>query len=135
MHTCRPRHAGQGKSKDEDYSPLSGQEYFAQAMAVKVSDGQTSTSAAGPSTFRVYYTPPSSLKSATTSSEQAVDDEDDDEEAPVVYVCHHGAGYSAMSFALLSKELVEFSEGKAGVLALDCRGHGQLHTSHLSYLI
>lgn len=92
-------------------------------MAVKVEEaGQNG----GPSTFRVYYTPPSKGKASAATSNGTLDDagEDDDEESPVVYVCHHGAGYSAMSFALLSKELVEISEGKAGVLALDCRGHG-----------
>lgn len=114
----RTRHTGQARLGNEDYSPISGSGFFAQAMAVGV--GQSGNAAAGPSTFRVYYTPPTSLHQ---SKARTLPDEDD-EDSPVVYVCHHGAGYSAMSFALLSKALVERSKGKAGILALDCRGHG-----------
>ena len=108
----RPRQPGSSGSSrssgpSSDWTPLSGKECFAQALQVD----------AGPSSnFRVYYTPPS------VSPGGGLDD--DDQESPVVFVCHHGAGYSAMSFALLAKELVKESGGKSGVLALDCRGHG-----------
>lgn len=72
-------------------------------------------------TFRVYFTRP--------SIDAVMDDDDrydeDEHEEPVVFVCHHGAGYSALSFALLAKALNRLSGGKAGVLALDVRGHGE----------
>lgn len=55
--------------------------------------------------FRVYYTPPKFADGT-------------------VVVCHHGAGYSGLTFAYLAKELVANSGGECGVLALDCRGHG-----------
>lgn len=94
-------------------------------MAVQVGTASESSNSAGPSTFRVYYTPPTNVKALSGTSSIGSSVQDEDEETPVVFVCHHGAGYSAMSFALLSKELVENSGGKAGVLALDCRGHGE----------
>ena len=122
-----PRHAGHAGSKsDLDYSPLSGQDYFAQALAVQVreSGDNSSDSGAGPSTFRVYYTPPASASVSTAGANIHNEVGHEDEESPVVFVCHHGAGYSAMSFALLAKELTEGSKRTAGVLALDCRGHG-----------
>ena len=73
------------------------------------------------SSFRVYYSPPC----APTSGHR--DDDDDDESGPVVFVCHHGAGYSAMSFALLAWAIQKESQGRAGVLSLDARGHGEPH--------
>ena len=55
--------------------------------------------------FRVYYTPPSDKKGT-------------------VMVCHHGAGYSGLSFACFSKEVTRLSGGECGVLSFDARGHG-----------
>ncbi|THG99746.1 hypothetical protein EW026_g2675 [Hermanssonia centrifuga] len=40
-------------------------------------------------------------------------------------VCHHGAGSSARSFALLAKQVAAFSNADCGVLAFDARGHGK----------
>lgn len=119
----RPRTAGQARPTNEDYSPLSGQGYFAQALAVQVDESHDDAGGkvAGPSTFRVYYTPPANTDSQVASAH----DESLDEESPVVFVCHHGAGYSGMSFALLAKQLAERSNGQAGVLAIDSRGHGK----------
>lgn len=54
---------------------------------------------------RVYYSPP-----------QFVDG--------TVMVCHHGAGYSGLSFACFAKELTDQTNGECGVLALDARRHG-----------
>ena len=71
------------------------------------------------SSFRVYYTPP-----------KPASDRDNDDVRPVCFVCHHGAGYSGLSFALFAKAIREASGGKAGVLALDCRGHGTETQSH-----
>lgn len=42
-----------------------------------------------------------------------------------VFVLIHGAGFSALSWALLAKEITKLSNGEAGVLAMDCRGHGE----------
>jgi protein phosphatase methylesterase 1 len=133
----RPRGAGQGNDQHgstnsthgtKDYSPLSAQGYFSQALAVNVTSttGQNSGDNEEPSTshFRVYYTP------SSISRRRSNEDEDDDDTEAVVFVCHHGAGYSAMSFALFAKEIAELSNGTAGVLALDCRGHGELVTTY-----
>jgi len=40
-------------------------------------------------------------------------------------VCHHGAGYSGLSFACFAGEVREMTKGECGVLALDARGHGE----------
>lgn len=54
---------------------------------------------------RVYYTPPKF-------------------EDGTVIVCHHGAGYSGLSFACMAKEITDMTKGECGVLAYDCCGHG-----------
>lgn len=140
----RPRIPGQaqqsGSTSSQVYSPVSGKDYFAQALAVNVeassstsrnsssnnqneSNGVTSTgsdkTANTASSFRVYYTPPSPIRQFNKH-----DNDDENAESPVVFVCHHGAGYSAMSFALLAEKIASAGQGVAGLLALDCRGHG-----------
>lgn len=45
-----------------------------------------------------------------------------------LFVCHHGAGASALSFALLALELRRLLP-KAGILSLSARGHGSIVTS------
>ena len=40
-------------------------------------------------------------------------------------VCHHGAGYSGLSFACFAKEVTDLTNGNCGVLALDARQHGK----------
>ena len=40
-------------------------------------------------------------------------------------IMHHGAGYSALSFACLAKELDELIGKDVGVLAFDARKHGE----------
>ncbi|PWN20715.1 protein phosphatase methylesterase [Microstroma glucosiphilum] len=45
-----------------------------------------------------------------------------------LFFFHHGAGFSALSFALAAREVTRLTGGEAGVMALDCRGHGR--TSH-----
>jgi protein phosphatase methylesterase 1 len=59
--------------------------------------------------FNVYYSPPT------------------DENAPV-YVFHHGAGSSALSFALVSENLT--SAISCGVIAFDVRYHGTSFEDH-----
>ncbi|KAF2118464.1 protein phosphatase methylesteras-like protein 1 [Lophiotrema nucula] len=56
--------------------------------------------------FHVYFTPPSAHK------------------APLI-VLHHGAGSSAMSFALCAKEIGK-SMPEAGILAVEARDHGSV---------
>lgn len=68
----------------------------------------------------------------------ASDDGDDEDDASVdpsaqntprdpgtLFVFHHGAGFSALSYALTAAELSKLSGGEVGVLAYDCRGHGR----------
>lgn len=56
--------------------------------------------------FRIYYTPPKFANGT-------------------VMVCHHGAGWSGLTFAAFAKQVAAESQGECGVLALDCRGHGK----------
>lgn len=42
-----------------------------------------------------------------------------------VMIMHHGAGYSAMSFACVAKELHGITGKDVGVLAFDARRHGK----------
>lgn len=41
-----------------------------------------------------------------------------------VFICHHGAGSSGLTFANLSKQLSEKIDGKCAIFAFDARGHG-----------
>lgn len=45
-------------------------------------------------------------------------------EGGMLYAMHHGAGSSGLSFAVLARELKR-ADPKIGVLAVDCRGHGE----------
>ncbi|GAA5910139.1 hypothetical protein JCM5296_001970 [Sporobolomyces johnsonii] len=119
-----------------DYSPLSAQGYFAQALEVEVPVASSSSAH-----FRVYYTPPappapSTPRTAPTALLDPDDDDDDDDASTggngVVFVCVHGAGYSGLSFACVAQNLVEKGQGKVGVLAYDARGHGKTRMSSAS---
>jgi protein phosphatase methylesterase 1 len=79
------------------YKPISASDYFDQALGINVPSAQLN--------FRVYYTPPKA-KDGT------------------IVVCHHGAGYSALSFACFSKEVTRLSNGECGIFAFDARRHG-----------
>ncbi|GAA5999270.1 phosphoprotein phosphatase methylesterase 1 [Rhodotorula paludigena] len=122
------------------YAPLSAEGSFAEALEVDVPVQNVWAGTVGASTaqFRVYYTPP---PAPTTMGGGA--DADDAHEAGgpggngVVFVCVHGAGYSALSFAELAKQLVEPDEdgrarGRIGVLAYDARGHGKTRLPDLA---
>ncbi|KZT38836.1 protein phosphatase methylesterase [Sistotremastrum suecicum HHB10207 ss-3] len=103
-HTTTSRRS----SAEAGPSPLSAASYFSQALEVDVPDSGL--------TFRVYYTPPRpSTRGLGT-----------------VLVCHHGAGYSALSFACLAKEIAEASRGECGLLAFDARRHGKTFPSSSS---
>ncbi|KAG8824397.1 Protein with carboxyl methyl esterase activity [Serendipita sp. 399] len=88
-----------------EYSPISASGYFVQAMNVKLESRGIE--------IRAYYSPPVVQDPASSSDEPTT-----------VMVCHHGAGYSGLSFACFAKEVVELSKGECGVLAFDVRRHG-----------
>ncbi|GAA95069.1 uncharacterized protein L969DRAFT_95957 [Mixia osmundae IAM 14324] len=119
------------------YTPLQGSDYFAQALQVEVTGSNETTRQ-----FRAYYTPATSLREQLTPPPKAarqVHPEIDIDpatlfngvESPkpakrdVLVVCHHGAGYSGLSYALFAKQLVQLSNGQLGVLSFDARGHGK----------
>lgn len=74
--------------------------------------------------FQTYYIPPSTPSSP-------------------IFICHHGAGSSGLTFSVFSKELrrvmtderAENKGEKAGVFCLDARGHGGSSTGKLDLSI
>jgi hypothetical protein len=98
---ARARRAGAGTSRaapNAAFAPISAADFFAGANAVGV----------GALDARVYYTPPA----------------DGSAGAGAVLVCHHGAGYSGLSFAAFAREVRDMTKGELGVLAMDARRHG-----------
>lgn len=89
-------------SSKVDLSPLSASTHFAQAVQVSLPDADLDV--------RVYITP-------------SVPSEKEDDTGSMM-VFHHGAGYSALSFAVLAKAVTESTSGECGVLAFDARAHG-----------
>ncbi|KAK4684656.1 protein phosphatase methylesterase 1, partial [Tremellales sp. Uapishka_1] len=89
----------------QDVTPLSAADYFAQALQVQPPSSDT--------TFRVYLTP----SSPTAGGKETY------------LICHHGGGASGLSFAMLAKEVEERSKGELGVLSFDARGHGKTSTA------
>lgn len=87
-------------SRTQDFSPISASTFLAQAVQVSVPDSGLE--------FRVYYTPPTAKGPEGT-----------------VLVCHHGAGYSGLSFACFAQEVTNMSRGELGMLIMDARGHGK----------
>lgn len=47
------------------------------------------------------------------------------EEKKTVFVFHHGAGLSGLSYALLAEHLKGLNNNQCGILCYDCRGHGK----------
>ncbi|OAD05081.1 hypothetical protein MUCCIDRAFT_161785 [Mucor lusitanicus CBS 277.49] len=45
-----------------------------------------------------------------------------------LFVMHHGAGSSGLTFGVTAKYIKEVSQGQCGVMAIDCRGHGASKT-------
>ncbi|QRW11676.1 alpha/beta hydrolase family protein [Ceratobasidium sp. AG-Ba] len=84
----------------EDYSPISASSYLSQAAQASVPDSGLDV--------RIYYTPPTAAGREGT-----------------VLVCHHGAGYSSLSFACFAKSVGEQSARELGILIYDARGHGK----------
>lgn len=46
-----------------------------------------------------------------------------------MFVLHHGAGHSGLSYGLTAKRINAITNGECSVLAYDCRGHGELLSS------
>ncbi len=88
------------RTPDPEYEPISGASYFSEAVQVNVPPSKLY--------FRVYYTPPQTTDGSPGS----------------VMVCHHGAGFAGLSFALFAKEVTRMTKGELGVLSIDARRHG-----------
>jgi protein phosphatase methylesterase 1 len=99
----RSLQSSNAKALDPALSPLSASTHFAQAIQVSVPLSDLD--------FRVYITPP------TVAT-------DGNGKYGSIIVCHHGAGYSALSFACLAKEVVQSTSGECGFMAFDARAHG-----------
>ncbi|KAI0050524.1 protein phosphatase methylesterase [Auriscalpium vulgare] len=82
------------------FSAISAEGYFEQAIQVDVPASRLDV--------RVYYTAPKPHKGLGS-----------------VMVCHHGAGFSGLSFACFAKEVTELTGGECGILSLDARRHGK----------
>lgn len=87
------------------FAPISASGYFDAANQVSVSSRGLES--------RVYYTPPKYAGRNGT-----------------VIFCHHGAGYSGLSFACFAQEVKDLSAGNCGVMSLDARRHGRTTSQH-----
>ncbi|KAF8813476.1 protein phosphatase methylesterase [Phlegmacium glaucopus] len=88
-----------------NFSPISASGFFEDALQVSIPSRNLDC--------RIYYTPPK-LGNGT------------------VMICHHGAGYSGLSFACLAKEVTEMTKGECGVLSLDARRHGRTSSTEVA---
>ncbi|KDR78704.1 hypothetical protein GALMADRAFT_244206 [Galerina marginata CBS 339.88] len=86
------------RTPNPNFAAISASGYFEEALQVAIPDRNLDC--------RVYYSAPKS-KDGT------------------VMVCHHGAGYSGLSFACFAKEVTGMTRGECGVLAIDARRHGK----------
>ncbi|KAI0064955.1 protein phosphatase methylesterase [Artomyces pyxidatus] len=98
--TMAPPRQRSRRTPNPAFTPLSGASFFSDALQVDVPASQLD--------MRVYYTAPQARQGAGT-----------------VMVCHHGAGFSGLSFACFSKEVSEMTAGECGVLSVDARRHGK----------
>ncbi|KAF9037867.1 protein phosphatase methylesterase [Hymenopellis radicata] len=87
------------------FAPINASTFFAEAVMVEVPSRGLDC--------RVYYTPPKFANGT-------------------VMVCHHGAGYSGLSFACIAKEIADMTQGQCGVMSLDARRHGDSDDGDLS---
>lgn len=109
----------------DPYSPLSASDCFEEALSIKVDTlGE----------FRVYLTSPKPVSADSLSpfSNDYLDEEDRGSSNGVVFVFHHGAGYSGLSAACFAKEVRQHSRGEFGVMSFDCRGHGSSRVGPVS---
>lgn len=86
------------RTPNPDFSPISAASFFDDAIQVDVSSRDLD--------FRVYYSPPVYADGT-------------------IVICHHGAGYSGLSFACFAKEMADVTKRECGVLAFDARRHGK----------
>ncbi|KAF9449758.1 protein phosphatase methylesterase [Macrolepiota fuliginosa MF-IS2] len=86
------------KKPNPEFIPISASGYFKEAVQIAVPSRNLDV--------RVHYTPPKYSDGT-------------------VMVCHHGAGYSGLSFTCFAKEVTDQTDGECGVLALDARRHGK----------
>jgi len=86
-------------------APVSGSNYFENAFEVAI-PGSISAPAL---TVRVYHSQPRPR----------------DDSPGTLFVFHHGAGYSGLSFACLAEQIKTRTAGECGCLAYDGRGHGR----------
>jgi len=86
--------------------PLPWNDYFARELYLKVSRSSENI------TYHAYITPPTA-------------------KGPL-FITHHGAGSSGLSFALFASELRK-ALPNAGVLSLDARGHGETIVENLEF--
>jgi protein phosphatase methylesterase 1 len=94
------------RTPNPEYEPISGASYFSEAVQVDVSASKLDV--------RVYYTPPQTTGRSAGS----------------IMICHHGAGFGGLSFALFSENVKILSDGELGVLSIDARRHGaHFHTA------
>ncbi|KAI0259130.1 protein phosphatase methylesterase [Gloeopeniophorella convolvens] len=89
------------RTPNPEYEPVSAAAYFSDAVQVEVPESKLDVC--------VYYTPPQTADGSAGS----------------VMVCHHGAGFSGLSFALFAKEVTQLTKGELGVLSVDARRHGK----------
>lgn len=85
---------------------LSWTEFFSQELYLTQDIPETNTRVI----HHVYFTPPS--------------------ESAVLFVMHHGAGSSGLSFATCAEEIRKLRP-KAGLLSLDCREHGSTQVTKI----
>ena len=78
---------GQSRQPNPVFAPISAAGFFDQALQISVADSGLE--------FRVYYTPPKS---------------DDG----TVFICHHGAGWSGLTYAAFAKEVARVGKGECG---------------------
>jgi protein phosphatase methylesterase 1 len=97
VNTIRP------SSKEKSAQANHWSNYFAQQLYLDKKDESSSAR------YHVYLTPPADPKNGP------------------LFVCHHGAGASGLSFAVFSKHIQQ-QLPSAGVLSLEARGHGSVVT-------
>lgn len=50
-----------------------------------------------------------------------------------VFVMHHGAGHSGLSFALTAHHIKEMTKGQCSIVSMDARGHGMRCIEPISF--
>ncbi|KAI8390339.1 Alpha/Beta hydrolase protein [Blakeslea trispora] len=85
------------------YTPYAWNDYFDESIDVPIPNTSN--------IFRIYRTLPKQTNGP-------------------LFVMHHGAGSSALTFGFVAKQIKQLTQGECGVMAFDCRGHGATKTTH-----